>query len=212
MFYNYMTKLWGKMTTCPFIVPEIRGAELIPRDGRPIVFVSNHQSWLDIFCFCWLPDDVILRFISKIQIAYIPVVGWSMALLGHVLFDRATGGRQLLKDCASLLEKGIPVFFFPEGTRSRDPTQLLPFKAGAFKLAKDAEATIVPISIVGTGAIMRIGHETELDLDQDASGKSPRVVITVHEPIVVKAEDTVESLRDASADVIQTGIRTAALS
>ena len=70
-----------------------------------------------------------------------------MALLGHVLFDRATGGKQLLKDCAALLDKNVPVFFFPEGTRSRDPPKLLPFKAGAFKLALDAGATIVPITI-----------------------------------------------------------------
>ena len=107
LFFNYMTKLWGKITTYPFVVPKIIGAELIPQDGRKMVLVSNHQSWLDIFCMCWLPDDVILRFISKVQIAYIPVVGWSMALLGHVLFDRSTGGKQLLTDCAGLLAKYV---------------------------------------------------------------------------------------------------------
>ena len=203
VFYNYMTKLWGKLTTYPFLVPTIKGADRIPREG-PVVFVSNHQSWLDIFCLCWLPDDVLLRFISKKQIAYIPVVGWSMALLGHVLFDRKTGGKQLLEDCSVLLQKGIPIFFFPEGTRSRDLNKTLPFKIGAFKLALDAKATLVPITIAGTGSIMRVGHETELELD--GTRRDAGISIVVHAPIVVHEGDTVESLRDRSAALIQSGL------
>jgi 1-acyl-sn-glycerol-3-phosphate acyltransferase len=228
VLYNYITKLWGKMTTWAFVVPTIRGAENIPGtaaaakaapDGstlasrlgdRPVVFVSNHQSWLDIFCMCWLPDDVILRFISKIEIAYIPVVGWSMALLGHVLFDRRTGGKQLLDDCSLLLQKRVPVFFFVEGTRSPDPTQLLPFKAGAFKLALDNGAVIVPVTVQGTSAIMGIGHETELQLEpaEGAGGgvRRPQVTITIHEPIVVGEGDTVESLRDRSEAAIRSAL------
>ena len=66
----------------------------------------------------------------------------------------------------------------------------------------------------GSGEIMRIGHETELRLDPvaivDGDGvattAAPGVTITIHEPIEVEVGDTVESLRDRSAAVMQAAL------
>jgi 1-acyl-sn-glycerol-3-phosphate acyltransferase len=54
------------------------------------------------------------------------------------------------------LGRGISVVVFPEGTRSHDG-QLLPFKRGGFRLAEKAGVAIVPVTINGSGALMRRG-------------------------------------------------------
>jgi 1-acyl-sn-glycerol-3-phosphate acyltransferase len=51
--------------------------------------------------------------------------------------------------CRQWLERGVPVIFFPEGTRSPDG-QMGPFKDGAFRLALDSGAQIIPIAVCGT--------------------------------------------------------------
>jgi 1-acyl-sn-glycerol-3-phosphate acyltransferase len=51
------------------------------------------------------------------------------------------------------------MLFFPEGTRSRNG-QLQPFKAGAFRLAADADADIVPITLQGASDLLPKGSIT----------------------------------------------------
>ena len=51
--------------------------------------------------------------------------------------------------CARWLARGVPVMMFPEGTRSADGA-LLPFKDGAFRLAIEAGADILPVAVFGT--------------------------------------------------------------
>ena len=45
--------------------------------------------------------------------------------------------------------RGVPIMMFPEGTRSADGA-LLPFKDGAFRLAIDTHAQVLPIAVEGT--------------------------------------------------------------
>jgi len=50
----------------------------------------------------------------------------------------------------------MPVLIFPEGTRSPDG-QLLPFKDGAFRLAIETGAHVLPIAVSGTEHALRKG-------------------------------------------------------
>jgi 1-acyl-sn-glycerol-3-phosphate acyltransferase len=56
--------------------------------------------------------------------------------------------------CRAYLERGMPVMIFPEGTRSTSD-ELLPFKDGAFRLAIEAQADILPIAVSGTRTALR---------------------------------------------------------
>ena len=71
---------------------------------------------------------------------------------GHIQLNRIDRRSQLkcLKDCQAMLEKRVPVVFFPEGTRSSDK-KMLPFKKGAFTIAAKTDAPVIPITINGTG-------------------------------------------------------------
>lgn len=86
-----------------------------------------------------------------------------MYLIGCIPVARKdkNSGRSVLDACGDQLSKGVSVFFFPEGTRTRTG-QVQDFKIGAFKLASERQAVIIPITILGTGALMPPGEETTL--------------------------------------------------
>ncbi len=122
----------------------------IPRrfDGRT-VFVSNHESHADPFLISFLPWE--MKWLSKASLFRIPVVGWMLTLAGDIPIHRGESGsaKDALAQCARWLERGQPVVIFPEGTRSPDG-KMGQFKDGAFRLALDSGAQIVPIAVCGT--------------------------------------------------------------
>ena len=122
----------------------------VPRrvDGRT-VFVSNHESQADPFLISFLPWE--MKWLGKASLFRIPIAGWSMALAGDIPIQRGEGrsAKDAMDRCKQWLERGVPVIFFPEGTRSPDG-KMGPFKDGAFRLALDSGAQIIPIAVCGT--------------------------------------------------------------
>jgi 1-acyl-sn-glycerol-3-phosphate acyltransferase len=125
--------------------------------GRTYVFVCNHQSIYDIPILFWsLPFQ--LRIIAKESLGRMPFIGWHLRRTGHMLVDRSRPDRtKILGWAAHLTTRGLSLFVFPEGTRSRDG-RVAPFKGGSFHLALEAGLTIVPISVVGSRHIMLKGR------------------------------------------------------
>lgn len=114
------------------------------------VFVSNHQSQLDILVLYQLLFPY--RWVSKDAVFRLPFIGWNMALNnGDIKLKR--GDKESIKammtECAALLRQKISIFFFPEGTRSKDG-RIGRFKPGAFILAKNTGVDIQPIAISNT--------------------------------------------------------------
>ena len=134
--------------------PEYVGAEHARGDGARI-FLANHLSTLDIWAVVpALPDST--RFVAKRSLFWIPVLGQAMAVAGFIPIHRADRKRAVrsLDRATERVRRGESVILFPEGTRSRDG-KLGPFKRGAFHLAMDSGAPIVPVSISGTGKVVR---------------------------------------------------------
>ena len=123
---------------------------------RPYVAVANHESYADIFLLSHLPFE--MKWLSKDTIFRIPVMGWMMRMAGDIELrrgDRASASGALAA-CRDRLAKRVSVMIFPEGTRSRGG-ELLPFKDGAFRLAVETGAPILPIAIAGTRHAMAKG-------------------------------------------------------
>jgi 1-acyl-sn-glycerol-3-phosphate acyltransferase len=126
----------------------VEGREHVNRK-RSYVLCSSHQSCGDIPVLfgLFLP----FKFVSKSSNFKAPFLGWNMALNRYVPLIR--GDRESVKKmmhaCRGWLARGVSVLMFPEGTRSRTG-DLLPFKPGAFMLAKEADVPVVPIVICGT--------------------------------------------------------------
>jgi 1-acyl-sn-glycerol-3-phosphate acyltransferase len=125
--------------------------------GRTYIFVANHQSIYDIpVLFATLPWQ--LRIIAKDSIGRFPFLGWHLRRSGHLLVDRRRPDRAgILRKWKALVEKGLSLLIFPEGTRSEDG-QVAPFKGGPFLLAVEAGLPIVPISVEGSRFVMKKGR------------------------------------------------------
>lgn len=132
--------------------------ELSSTSPRPskTVCVSNHCSNIDPFLLAHLPWE--MKYLAKSALFRIPFVGWGMTLAGDIRLVRGStkSVRRAMARAGLYLRQGMPVLIFPEGTRS-STGQLLPFKDGAFRLAIEHQADILPIGIVGTVQALRRG-------------------------------------------------------
>jgi 1-acyl-sn-glycerol-3-phosphate acyltransferase len=132
----------------PFWDFRIHGPVPAAPTGKTVV-VSNHESNADPFLISLLPWE--MKWLAKSSLFHVPFAGWGMRLAGDIPVERGdvSSKRDALQRCAEWLKRGVPVIIFPEGTRS--PTgELLPFKDGAFRLAIETRADVLPVAVAGT--------------------------------------------------------------
>jgi 1-acyl-sn-glycerol-3-phosphate acyltransferase len=131
----------------------VEGSEHVD-PNRPTVYLSNHQSTIDIpALFRAIPVN--LRFIAKNELKYVPVLGWYMLLAKFIFIDRGNRRRALesMDRAGERIRSGISIIAFPEGTRSPDG-RILPFKKGPFAVALKAKVAVCPVTIEGSGKLM----------------------------------------------------------
>ena len=140
----------------PFMKREVIGIENID-PKKAYVMTLNHNSMADIITIYNLP--LVFKWVSKKEVYRIPIVGRLLYAHGDIVINRASAkeAMQLVHERGKeWLAKGASVAIFPEGTRSKDG-EIHNFKAGAFLLAKDAGAPILPIVLNNTNKMMRKG-------------------------------------------------------
>ena len=153
-FAHGCARLWSWLILATTGVSvDLRGLDLL-QPGRTYIFVSNHQSIYDIpVIFSSLPYQ--LRIIAKESLGSFPFLGWHLRRTGHLLVDRRNPDRSgILRRWKALVDQGLSLIIFPEGTRSPDGRVGI-FKAGSFLLAIEAQLPIVPLSVDGTRRVMR---------------------------------------------------------
>jgi 1-acyl-sn-glycerol-3-phosphate acyltransferase len=121
--------------------------------GTTYVFISNHQSMLDILIVNCLRYRY--KWISKIENFKVPVIGWYLRMAEYITVNRGNEESKLemLEKSNDCLRKGISLMLFPEGTRSLNK-EIGFFKRGAFQLALQAGVPVLPVLIDGTGGIL----------------------------------------------------------
>jgi 1-acyl-sn-glycerol-3-phosphate acyltransferase len=137
--------------------PKIKNMKLDA--DRPYIFICNHISLIDIVaCYVVLPVKAHVRMIAKKELKRIPIFGWGMKVSNFIFIDRAnsTSAKSAILQAADKVNEGFSVLFFAEGTRSKDG-KLKKFKNGAFILAKETEAILVPLYIRGTNRVLPKG-------------------------------------------------------
>ncbi len=140
---------WSRSIIRLLLVPiTVTGQENI-RKGQSYVFVSNHQSFLDVFAiYGWLPAN--FKWLMKKELRRVPFVGFACKVAGHIFVDRANPVAALhsIKEIEAELQNGVSTVIFPEGTRTKTG-EMGRFKRGAFQVALDLHLPIIPISLTG---------------------------------------------------------------
>lgn len=126
----------------------INGLEHIPKSG-PTLLISNHLSFYDPGIVTAVPQNRYVISMSKIEAIRNPVIRFVVALWGNYYIRRGTVDRQALTNSIELIKSGQMVWIAPEGTRN--PDGLGEPKDGIAYIASKANATLVPMSIIGIG-------------------------------------------------------------
>lgn len=124
----------------------------VPDVKRPLLVVSNHMSYIDVFV---LASVMHVKFTPKSDVAGWPMIGWMCKLAGCIFIDRRI--HQTKNNQNRLVEavaRGEAISLFPEAT-TNDGTRLLPFKSSYFSLAEMTHEghglPVQPVSLLYTG-------------------------------------------------------------
>jgi 1-acyl-sn-glycerol-3-phosphate acyltransferase len=157
----------------------VQGEENLPRDGACIV-AANHLTTLDVF-----PLQLALQrpifFMGKAELFTNPLLAWLMRQLGGFPVQRGASDQWAMDHARRVLEAGLALGMFPEGTRSGG-TGLKVAKTGAARLSIEKHAPIVPVGIDGSQEIFR------------GFPRRRQVRVTVSAPIFPRSDDDPLSL------------------
>lgn len=146
-------RLWLRLSG---VRVKVKGRELLdPR--QTYVFVSNHRSYLDtaaLFIFTGRRIGVL----AKKELLKVPVLGVGMGFVNVMAIDRTNreSAIRTTEAAAKRIQSGVSFGVFVEGTRAK-PGELLPFKKGAFYMARQAGVAVVPVAIKNSDVLMGKG-------------------------------------------------------
>jgi 1-acyl-sn-glycerol-3-phosphate acyltransferase len=182
---------------------EVTGRERVPAHTS-CIFMSNHLSNLDAAALLpRLPGRT--SAIIKRSLMTIPIFGYCLKLGEFIPVDRdgrVESAQESVAAARRVLEKGLHITAFVEGTRSPDG-RLLPFKKGPFYLAMEAGVPCIPVSIHGTETMMAKGS---------LRIRPGTAHIAFHAPILPRdfaaREDLLAAVREAIASGLPQWMRT----
>jgi 1-acyl-sn-glycerol-3-phosphate acyltransferase len=150
---------------------EFSGVENIPEHGGLIV-AANHQTYIDPF---WLSLAIKrpTRYLAWSAAFRWPLVGTGLKWLGAWPLALEGSDPAAIRTSLQWLRNGGVVVIFPEGARSTDTGALDRFKAGAVRLAMEAEVPILPVTIRGGNRVWPRGWRFP---------RLGKVVVTYHPP------------------------------
>ena len=138
-----------------FIVKRIPGVKLryenlVNEDfERPAIIVSNHQSHFDLLCLMMLSPKMV--FLTNDWVWRNPFYG--MVIHKAEFYPVSNGIEHNMPRLRNLYERGYNICVFPEGTRSAD-CSILRFHKGAFYLARELGADVLPVFLHGPGHVL----------------------------------------------------------
>ena len=122
--------------------------ENLPKENGYVIF-PNHQGLFDSLLFIYTHEEP-LSVITRTEMRNVRLLRRVFDALGALTIDREDV-RKSMKVIIQMTEnvsKGTNYLIFPEGTRSRNGNNLLPFKGGSFKASTKSKTPIVPAAII----------------------------------------------------------------
>lgn len=124
----------------------VYGLDRIPRSG-PAVLAANHQSLADIFAFGMAVQPRSIRYMAKVELWEIPMIGFLMPHSGAFPVRRGGGDRDAIRQAQQVIASSNLLGIFVEGTRQSEISEVLP---GAAMLAIATGAPIIASCVHGS--------------------------------------------------------------
>jgi len=142
-------------------------------EGEAFVVMSNHQSLYDIPCLFQALRPLRLRMVAKSELFRVPIWAGAMRAAGFVEVNRENriAAMRSLDRAREAIKAGTSIWIAPEGTRSSSG-EIGTFKKGGFHMASGAEARILPVTVIGTEAVLPAKGKSVID------GQHVKVVVS----------------------------------
>ena len=152
--FRRISKVWMQvfltLIGCRLIV---RGKENFVK-GQQYIVASNHNSFMDVpLTTPFIPGPN--KTIAKAELAKIPLFG-IIYKRGSILVDRKSerSRKESFSKMKAVLQMGMHMCIYPEGTRNKTNEPLKSFHDGAFKLAIDTGKPIIPTLLFNTKKVL----------------------------------------------------------
>ena len=138
--------VWLLIVGCPV---RVKGREHF-KPGKSYIVTSNHNSLMDVpLTSPYIPGAN--KTIAKSSFAKVPLFGFYY-MKGSILVNRKSekSRRDSFEKMKAVLQQGMHMCIYPEGTRNRSEEPLKKFHDGAFKLAIATNTSVIPTVIFNT--------------------------------------------------------------
>lgn len=200
-FISRTTGLWSRACLAVSLCRvEVRGRENLPTRDAPSVVVANHQGAYDIFTlngYIGIP----FKWVLKQELRKIPFVGRACEAAHFIFVDetKPSSIQRTISDAKKVLASGNSIFIFPEGSRTLTG-EVTRFKKGAFVIASELDAPILPVTIDGAFAVLPRGHYLP---------HPHKIILTIHPAFHMSDQGTPPAHIPASARLAQQVIASA---
>ena len=163
--------------------------------AKSYIYLANHFSYLDIAMMGFIPGDVL--FVGKASIRKAPLFGYYFKKL-HIAVDRERlkSRAETMKRTDQALDSGSSIIIFPEGgIFTQNPPEMIPFKNGAFRMAKEKQIPIIPVTLSYNHLILPDDGKLLLHW------RSAKMVL--HEPLLPENFESENALKKKCFEVIQ---------
>ena len=170
---------------------EVQGQENLPvGETSPAILLVKHQSTYETFLMpAIMPHP--LAYVFKKELLYVPFFGWSIGSLDMIHIDRSQRAKafaKVVEQGKALLDRGVWVIMFPEGTRI-PRGERGSYKTGGTRLAIATGAPVIPVAVTSAKCWPR-----------RAFIKTPGVVdVSIGKPIPSAGRDADELMREVEA-------------
>ncbi|MGV9002488.1 lysophospholipid acyltransferase family protein [Flavobacterium sp.] len=145
-YFFVLARIWAKFILIGMGFYTKVVYEQKPEKGKSYMFVANHTSMMDIMLMLSINTNPFV-FVGKKELAKIPLFGFFYKRT-CILVDRTSSKSRMevFERAQKRLNQGLSICIFPEGGVPDESILLDEFKDGAFRLAKEYEIPIVPVT------------------------------------------------------------------